>query len=788
MEVRKMRLTLRTLLAYLDGILEPDDAQALGKKIDESEYAAGLVHRLRDVMRRLRLGAPSLTDRGPGLDPNTVAEYLDNTLPAERVTDFEKVCLDSDTHLAEVGSCHQILTLVLGEPAEVDPASRQRMYELQDVHAGSKPPPTPVAAPVGAPPVVEPVSLDLGLDAGSGDRRSRPKATVPEYLREPRRRRAWLPTAAAVLLVACIIVIVLKVVGQLEPGTPVGDALVRSGLIAAAPVKQEVAVKGSPEQGATTDGNENQEGGKEVKIEKAPPLIETTPGANSKESEARPGASPAGKSGPEVKQPDKVTPEPVTVAVPNKDNGKTPSTPPPTKNNLPEPGAGTAADQKTPVPDEAKGTAKSAEESKTPPEKNDKKKGTDSPPEVAPGPEPLGRLLSGDQVLLGNDRPESGWTRVGPTQMLIPQHVIALPTYRAKVVLTLGVTLDILGGSRVELLGSSPQEMPGIRVVYGRVVLMPLGKANTKVRVAFGDHSGTISFADANSIAAIDVHNLHEPGVNPEDVPPRVTAELFVASGSIVWEEAVKDKEKGKEEKALPLAPPQRLWFDGQAPASAVAAKTAPDWITRVEPLGQLDVWASSVVAKALATDKPARVTLLELITGPRPPKKEVASLVLRCLGYVGQFSDMAKALNNPNRKTEWGDYYVPQLRAAVARDAETATAVRVALEKEYPQQSADLYRMLLGYTNEQLKAGDDAMLVRGLKNDESLAVRVLSHWNLKDITGKGLNYYPTDRPVNRVQPVRHWEQRLEAKDIRFPSDLKPRTPRGPVAPPAPAG
>ena len=123
-----MRLTLRTLLAWLDDTLQPTQVKEIGSQVAGSPFAQELTERIHRVTRQRRLSVPSSS--GPdGTDPNLVASYLDNELDPESVAEYEKKCLSHDVNLAEVASVHQILSL-LGHKVKVPAAARLRMYQL----------------------------------------------------------------------------------------------------------------------------------------------------------------------------------------------------------------------------------------------------------------------------------------------------------------------------------------------------------------------------------------------------------------------------------------------------------------------------------------------------------------------------------------------------------------------------------------------------------------------------------------------------------------------------------
>ncbi len=177
-----MRLTLRTLLAWLDDTLSPSEVREIGKQVSESPFAKELVEKIHRVTRQRRLTIPPL--KGPdSVDANIVASYLDNELDPDAVAELEKKCLMSDVHLAEVASVHQVLSLI-GQKAKVPVEARHRMYQLIKGREAVKPQGSRASRQTEPRPVAEPVQ---------------PWITAP-LPRQPLWKQYWMPASVVGLM------------------------------------------------------------------------------------------------------------------------------------------------------------------------------------------------------------------------------------------------------------------------------------------------------------------------------------------------------------------------------------------------------------------------------------------------------------------------------------------------------------------------------------------------------------------------------------------------------------
>ncbi len=383
----------------------------------------------------------------------------------------------------------------------------------------------------------------------------------------------------------------------------------------------------------------------------------------------------------------------------------------------------------------------------------------------------MGRFMSGDKLLLQHDRASGAWKRVparGSLDANIP--LVALPTYLCDITLTSGVMLQLqlLGGTRVELLPPDAQNVAGLKVDYGRLFILP-AEAGTQLRLQLGGRIGTITFVDAGTEAALEVKPIHKPGSNPEQVAPTIIADIYVRKGKITWNDPGIAQQ-------VEVQPNARLMLQGRLTRGPAQVTELPE-----ETVSYLDQRASKMIEQSFRADQSASLNLTEMVDHRQ---REVRWLACRCLAHVNQFTPMVGALNDEALKLDWRNY-TQQLLEAVARGPESAAAVREAMEKAYDTDATELYRMLWGYTQQQLAAGQDTALVELLDHD-TLAVRVLSFWNLKEITGWGLFYKPEYTDTRRKQSIQRWNERLMAGEIRYKSAPTgaAATPR--VAPPKP--
>lgn len=796
-----MRLTLRTLLAYLDNVLEPADAEELRKRIEESEFAAGLVSRIRNVIGKARMNAPKVDAKGLAEDANNVADYLDSTLTPERVGDFERYCLEGDVHLAEVAACHHVLTLVLGKPAEVSPALRQRIYDLPTT-------PQPTVAPISAEERLASsatvstasdatsdgqVAASSGATVANGEISSVsaksgsalsdngvaakavpasaaavspaiPAAEVPDYLRASGPRRSVWPVVIVALAALVLLAVGLRAMGPFDSthpllggGTPVAEVPENP---------TEVPASGDPATdpaGDPADGN----------------MTEGPTGEGDPAGEVPPVELPQNPENPAVVEVDPMPGDPgVGTPAANAGQGDTipaiPGAPPVgAPGNPANPGdpAEMPVESVDPVvvigPDGLPLSNNPLIEQPTEPA---------APPVATDGDQ--GRFLSDTQLLARQDRETGLWYRVRPRAVLrVEDRLVALPTYRPQVALASGVQLTFAGeGSALLLAPKAPGESR-VAIQYGRFLAVTNGAMGAKFDIVTATTQGVLTLSDADATASIEVRPYLPPGTDPEVGPVFMVVDIFAGSGRVVWQ-----AEGGK---PVEIAPHFVLSDIGTGESQMGGPFETPAWVDAAS-MTELDRLNATQLESLLPADKPLDVSLKELAQHRRT---EVQSLAGRSLASLNSFESVLQMLGDERHHSFWA-VEVESLRQALARSKDSSILLRQAIEAADPANAAEIDRLLWGFSREQLASGDAARMVKSLESD-SMVVRVITLDNLRTITGAMHLYMPQKKADGNKLAIQKWKERLESGAIDYrvpPTALYPYQPlKGAAGKPAPA-
>jgi hypothetical protein len=716
-----MRLTLRTMLAYMDDVLDPADAGELRHKIEESDFASGLVDRIRGVMSKLRMDAPKLDGKGMGNDANTIAEYLDSALEQDRVAEFERVCLESDKHLCEVAACHQILTIVLGKPADVPVELRERIYALGD--------PEKAAVHVPGPAATASHEHRKGAPPAGDNGRPAPKPApleVPEYLRQSRQSSVW-PYVGMMAAALILIAIALRSLGPFDSTHPLARLFAAPEQIAQS-TEEETGTKASIEKAAQPQTTTSEPGAaaRTDAVAAAP-----TP---SDASSAPTTPTPAERS--TTESPDRIAAAPAPTTPP-------PATPETTDATPPAPTVATTTVPAAPAP-----------AATTPPmvATLPKLPGKAPAPEPPPKPVEVGRYTSDGQLFATLDPADNLWYAKDPQEIITAgERLVVLPPYRPQIALPSAVQLIFAGEGALKMDEPDENRTPRVAVDYGRFIVATAGKAGAQVQLNLAGIKGLLTLVDADSELAIKVARWIPPGADPEVAEnASVVVEMYNRNGRATWQQAEKEK----------VDIPARFVhvYLADLPPETHGPYYAPEWIDNrhVKPI---DAETAPKLEKLRQVD-PERPLVLFLQEAMKDRRIEVRALVARCLAALGEFEPLLKEFGDANQYSYWQSEF-DTLHQALSRSPEAAAKIHQTINLVRSADANELYRLLWGYSDEQLTSGGAAQLVKLLEHDQ-LDIRVLAYVNLVSITGQFGSYRP-ERPKAQMKvAVADWGKRRD--------------------------
>jgi hypothetical protein len=794
-----MRLTLRTLLAYLDDVLEPAQAKELGEKIAESSVATALVNRMREVMRRRRLSAPAVQGAGAGIDANRVGEYLDNTLSPEAVADIERVCLESDVHLAEVAACHQILTLVLGEPVDVPVESRERMYAL-----GPSAPALEFEAPEETrttasriPSVTDSNTARVAaLSSGAGTNGVPASGPVevqsvveeyrtqglPEYLRPETTWKSYLPYAA--------LVAVLLLWGGLfyidPPIAPKRSPRERAQeeLVLAPPVGTEVPVSEElPGVATLTEADGGVPGPETLDVVERAERIAATPPASATRSVTGPTSRPApapssdlvsvdlGDSGPmestspaapatpddeppleagDLRRPSSgKKPIPTAVAavtsrpidpdsppVATLEGDPAPTAPAPATTTATKPGSTPSK----PAPATALASAAPA------PVDND---------DPLPMAEPC-QYLSRTGIAIGADRQSGEWMVLARDRMIEPSDALAVPEpFDGEFEVGNRYRLLVPGGTTLLRLGPNPAAAHGWALIRGRFEMTTDGAADvtsqTAISLQIRDRLWKIQMLAPDTRLCIAMIPRE-----PQDYEEAFEGMTFRAA--VVLERgAVRIVGDSTGEQLLEnpgwlsLTPGVQFGSaDIADPKEIQLLEKRPSWTFG------LPTSAGRNYAKLMEDKFYDRTTPVDQsITGAVDDKRPLVSrLAVDCLAQLQAIPLLVDILHKTEHE-ESRRSAIHAIRAWLPEIEENRTVLRGELERRFTPGDADIiYRLLWGYGESHLRDADiSRQLVEWLRHDQ-IAIRELAWLHISRLARRDLEYRPNASPGQRQAAV----------------------------------
>ncbi|MCA9093799.1 MAG: hypothetical protein KDA68_09955 [Planctomycetaceae bacterium] len=777
-----MRLTLRTLLAYLDDVLEPAQAKEIGQKIKESSVATDLVERIRDVMRRRRLNAPEANDTTPQGNANTVAEYLDNILTPDQVTQLERVCLESDVNLAEVAAAHQILSLVLGEPITVPTATKERMYAL----AGAKTP-SDSKATVSTYELPANTAERVASLGGSGvipkgalappEASTTPVAeasdsdfvSLPDEIRpSPVWKRALPWALVSLVLVAWLLTLgnpnlLSRLAGVDESSSP---PVIAQTDTPRNDVPNAVADDMPPEEVVTTEE----------------PKTPETPSAEGDQTES-------------TEKPDEIastTDSDTTETPPKLDGDEETKTPEPPKltEETPEPTEPEAKpDETEPTEVASNSTTKKPENPPTLEEKTP----AESPAETAEIRDATAaEYRSTDGILLYKEQGNNGWKVKPHHAALRDGEFLAVPEPFDALLMMTGPrhSLGLQSRTVIQWIGPKEKADGGFLLKRGQVAFLPRNAANVPkekesdtpltVTVTVGLDSWLIQVLTTDTLSGVEVIP-YEPQKFEEGVKPdRSIVQLCVAKGSVKYariDGPIAEDQFRVVDGPITLTLPSK-YNEGEAVDDLMSELTGEqlpggrkiqggrltlgyEWLNDHRPAAQRNRSAKQFIKEfELGKDNSIEPLMLQV---SKDPTALMAKLATTTLGLVGDYQDLIQVLQK-TQHAEVRQEALHELRIWLAEAPENGRLLHDSLMAHFPPvEASTLYELLWGYdTTAGMDPETSALLVNLLASPND-SIRELAFMHIRRLTNNRQNDYRPNSPESiRQTGVNNWKKFLE--------------------------